>query len=150
VTGPAVKAPVEVAFKATGVEGVRRGIRMVQSEGTDGHEKLAKGARGAASALAEISHTAALSQGSIKELIKSGAEMALMFGIGGPLATAFGFLGLSIFNVFTHARDQIEQTARTAREETARLVESKDIVGLSKVMQRKFSGERHAVQKEDE
>lgn len=148
--GTSARAPVSVEFKATGLDEVRNGMRLVKGEGEQGNETVARGAQRAAGAISEIAHAGEAGQRSLKELITSGSEIALTFGAGGPIIGALGLLGLTIFNIFDHARKQIEETRRTAEEELQHLRESNDLPGAAKLAAKLYSGDPFAVQQEGE
>lgn len=135
----AVRAPVEVNFKAFGVEQVQRGLRLVGKEGSDagklataGTGSLKQGAQGAASALAQMSGQMKLTNEGMKQMVTSGAELALSFGVGGPLVGALGLLGLTAYNIFSGVRKEMEETRKKAAEEVAQMLNSGDQAGLMK------------------
>jgi hypothetical protein len=155
--GTGARAPVYVEFRETGMEEVRRGLRLVRNEGEaagrvggEGSDRISHGAQNVAAAFSEMAHTGEAGQRSVRELIKSGAEMALTFGVGGPIVGAFGLLGLTIYNVFEHAREEIKKTQTEAIEQLEKLRSGGDLMASAKAQQEAYSGNRFAIQKPDE
>lgn len=148
--GTGARAPVFVEFRTTGIEGVRSGLRLVRDEGEQGSEKMARSTQRVAGAISEIAHAGEAGQRSIKELITSGAEMALTFGAGGPILGAIGLLGLTFYNVFNRAREEMKKTRETAIEELERIASNADLGEAAKYQQNIYSGNPNAIRHVDE
>jgi hypothetical protein len=83
VTAPAVRAPVDVTFRATGVDGVRRGLKLIGGDAELTHQRVGGAARQIAGGVEAIARTGKASGEALKQIISQGAEMAFMFGAGG-------------------------------------------------------------------
>lgn len=138
-----VRAPVAVEFQATGVEEVRRGLRLVKGdigEAGASTEQFAVGARRMSFALEEMARSGEVAGRGLRELVATGGEMALSFGEGGPLVAAVAVLGLAFIDHFRRAREEIQKTEEQFKESFDRMVNAGDVQGLTKQAQDIFVG----------
>jgi hypothetical protein len=149
MTAP-VRAPVDVVFRATGVEQVRNGLKLVSNEASGSHEKVARGAQTAANAIAEMARSGEMGGRGIRELVKSGAEMSMAFGAGGPVIGALGLLGVAVYNHITNRMKEAREEIRKTKEDLAGFSEGHDLMSAAKLQQYTYSGNPFAVQKEGE
>lgn len=145
--GTSARAPVEVSFQTTGVDEVRRGIRVVRddvgdlessSEGLG--EKFAMASRHMAMGLEEVSHSGEVAGRGMKQLITTGAEMALSFGPGGPLVAAVGILGLAFVDHFMRAREEIKKTEEQFEDSLKQMINAGNNAALMKQAEDLFRG----------
>lgn len=141
VSASPVKAPVEVNFKANGVEGVQRGLKLVGKEAHTTQGNVKTGAQGMAGALAQMSGEMRRTNEGMKQLITSGAEMALVMGVGGPLVGALGLLGLTAYNIFSGIRKEMEETRKKMQDEVTAMVNAGNSAGLMKRAQDIMQGQ---------
>jgi hypothetical protein len=144
--GSSARAGVNVEFRATGVDAVRRNLRLVRDEGEGAGRETARGLRGMAGALADVAREGALGARPLKEIVKSGAELAISFGAGGPILGAIGLFGLVLFNTFDRAREQIVETRKLAIQELNTIATNADPLEALKKQQQTLQrcGARHA------
>jgi hypothetical protein len=129
--GTGLAAPIDVTFRATGVEAVRSGIRSVRSE-VGGAEAAAEGLSHSAvigfgelsRGLGRIAETGQASAFAMREL--SGGIMRLGSALGpvGGLIGIFAILGGVIVETFMKARKEIEDTRKKYEEEIAKMANS--------------------------
>lgn len=140
---------VNVKFKASGVEGVQRGLKLVGASGESTGRQVGGAMRQIAGGAEMVARQGKVTGEALKQVIASGAEMAFMFGAGGPIVGALAIVGLAIYEHITgrmkEARDEINK-ARSELESLAR----GDLVSAGHRQQTLFSGERGAIRKEGE
>lgn len=144
------EAQVNVNFRANGIEGVRRGMALVGSSADATAQKFGMASRQMAMGLETVARTGKVAGEGLRQVVAQGAEMAFMFGAGGPIVGALGILGLAFFNVFKRARDEMEQTRIKAIEELERMTRAGDVVGLKALIAAKTTGEVGAIRRPGE
>lgn len=118
-----------VQIEAIGVDKVKRALREVEGEAqragrgiagatsTAGPTKFAASARTMAAGLGQVAASGEIAGAGMKQIVIQGSQMALLFGVGGPIVGGIGLVALGIFNMFQRTRKEISDTARTARAE---------------------------------
>lgn len=127
---------VAVQFEATGLENVREAFRQIEGQ-AKGHSSNIASHYGRAARHIAIVGDEAVRAGEIggsgmRKLLTVGGDIAGMFGPEGMIIGALAVTGLAIFDHFQHARDQIAETAKKAREEIGSLVDAGDAAALEK------------------
>jgi hypothetical protein len=148
--GTSARAGVNVEFRATGVDAVRRNFSLLRGDGELSAREVGRGARQMAGAFAEVAREGALGHASLKEIIKSAGEMVLAFGAGGPIVGAIGLIGLTFFNAFDHARQEIVETRKKALEELETISRGGDALTAGRALQQAYGGDQYALRKPDE
>jgi hypothetical protein len=146
VTAPPVRAPVDVTFRATGVDGVRRGLKLIGGDAELTHQRVGGAARQIAGGVEAIARTGKASGEALKQIISQGAEMAFMFGAAGPIVGAISIVGLSIY-------EHITKGIQEAKDEAVKLnreLEQLDLTAAAKRQQQVFSGNPNAIRDPDE
>lgn len=146
----ALTPDVGVNFKVHGLDQVQRGLRIVKDEAEPTSRRWGTASRQIAGGLEQVARQGKLTGESLKSIISNGAEMAFMFGAGGPIVAALAITGVAIF-------ENITGNIKKAREETVRFQEtiagfrrSGNLAGASDAAQQLFSGDRFAVRGADE
>lgn len=98
-----------------------RSVQRVEKEVSLFQSRMAGGARQLASGLDQMARSGQTAGEGLKSVISSGAEMAFVFGAGGPIVGAIGIAGLAIFSLFDRARKEMEATRKKAEAEIAQL-----------------------------
>jgi hypothetical protein len=129
VTAP-LRAPVEVAFKATGVDQVRNGLKLVGKDADANLNKIGSASRQIAGGLEAIGRQGKVGGEALKIILAQGAEMAFMFGAGGPIVGALAITGLAIFEHLTGRMKEAEEQAIKTRQEIGNLANASDAQGL--------------------
>ena len=153
--GATARAGVAVEFRATGVESVRNGLRLVRSESDNvgratesmGHSSarsIGEFARG----LGNLATQGRVTTLSMRELTGSLFGMSEILGPAGILIPILASVGFAIYEVFSRTRDEIEKTRIKAEQELANLQRSANLSGLSDLAQKYYSGDKYAVQGE--
>jgi hypothetical protein len=125
-----VRAPVEVAFKATGVEQVRNGLRLVGKEGEQHLHRLGNSSRQLAGGLEMIARQGKVTGEAMKQIIAQGAEMAFMFGPAGGVVGALAITGMAIYEHITGKMKEAEDQAKKTRTEIGALANNSNGQGL--------------------
>ena len=140
---------VDVKFKASGVEQVQRGLKLVGSTGEGTARQVGGAMRQIAGGVEQVARQGKVSGEALKGILTQGAEIAFLFGAGGAVVGALAVTGLAIYEHVTgrmkEAREEINKT-RTELENLAR----GDLVGAGRRQQMLFSGDRNAIRKEGE
>lgn len=141
---------VEVSFGTKGVEGVQRGLKLVGATGESTGRQVGGAMRQIAGGAEMIARQGKVTGEALKQIVAQGAEMAFMFGAGGPIVGAFAIVGLAIYQNVTNrmqeAREEINKT-RGAIEDIRR---STDLMDVGRKQQGLFSGDPAAIRKEGE
>lgn len=150
--GAAARAGVAVEFKATGVESVRNGLRLVRGEAESVGRASEGMSHGSARYLGEfarglgnVASSGKVTALSMRELSGSLFGMSEMLGPAGILLPVLATLGYAIYEVFNKTREEIEKTRKKAQEELAALARSGDLIGLGKKATELYSGDAFAV-----
>lgn len=152
MTAP-IRAPVSVDFKATGVEQVRSGLRMVGKESDQNLQRVGNASRQIAGGVESIARAGKLTGDGLKQILAQGAEIAFTFGAAGPVVGALAIVGLAIYEHITGKMKEARDEARKFGVDVNGLARGKDLTGVAKLSQRYYSGDAFAVQgenKEDE
>lgn len=138
-----------VQIEAIGVDKVKRALREVESEAqragkgvanatsTAGPAKFAASARTMAAGLGQVAESGNLAGAGMKQIVIQGSQMALLFGVGGPIVGGIGLVALGIFNMFQRTRREIAETARAARAE----LRSLSLASGNELLQELYSGD---------
>jgi hypothetical protein len=103
---------VDVVFRATGVEQVRRGLKLVTGDAQVSGRQTGLAMRQLAGGIENIARSGQAGGAALKLIIAQGAEMAFMFGATGPIVGALAVTGLAIYEHITgkmkEAADQVK------------------------------------------
>lgn len=144
------RAGVEVQYRATGVEAVKRSGQDVGRNAEQMSQKFGGAARQMSGALEMMARQGKVTGESMKMVAQQGAEMAFMFGKAGPIAGAIAILGVAMFSFWDRTRREMAETARKGIEELEKMAASADLVGVSRRQQHLFSGNPYAMRRDDE
>jgi hypothetical protein len=149
VTAP-LRAPVNVEFKATGVEQVRNGLKLVGKEGDANLQKLGTSSRQLASGVESIARAGKLTGEGMKQIISQGAEMAFMFGATGAIVGAIAVTGLAIYEHITGKIQEAKDELNKFRGDLEQFKTGTDLGGAAKRQASLYSGDPNAIRKEGE
>lgn len=141
---------VGVNFRVNGLDQVRRGLKLVKDDAEPTGRQWGTASRQIAGGLEQIARTGKVTGESLKSIISNGAEMAFMFGAGGPIVAAIGITGVAIYQGITGRMKEAREEARRFQEEIAGVRRAGNLMGAGDISQRLFSGDRFAVQQEGE
>jgi hypothetical protein len=141
---------VNVKFRATGTSEVQRGLKLVGSSGENAARQVGGSLRQIAGGAEMVARQGKVTGDALKQVISSGAEMAFMFGAGGPIVGALAIVGLAIYENITGGIKAARDEARKFSQDLADLRTNNDLAGSGKLSQRLYSGERFAVQQDGE
>lgn len=129
-TAAVARGGVEIQYRATGIEAVKRGAREVANTSDQVSSKFGSGARQIAGAAEMIARQGKVTGESLKQIAAQAGEMAFMFGPQGAIAGAIAVTGVAIFSFFQRTRQEIEETRKKAQQEIDQLTNSGDYRGL--------------------
>lgn len=136
----AANPKVSVEFDATGLDKVRGGLRLVNDAANTTSRQWGMASRQIAGGLEQIARSGKVTGESLKQIVSQGAEMAFMFGAGGPIVAAMGIVGVAIYEHITNnikaAREEAEKTANSIRA----MVDAGDKAGIYKQMSSVYRG----------
>lgn len=141
---------VGVNFRVKGLDQVQRGLRIVKNEAEPTSKQWGTASRQIAGGLEQIARTGKVTGESLKQIVTQGANMAFMFGAGGPIVAALAITGVAIYEGITGRMKEAREEARRFKEDIAGLQRSGNMTGAAELSQRLFSGDKFAVQQDGE
>lgn len=141
---------VVVNFRAAGLELVGNGLRKIKDEAGPTGRQWGTTSRQIAGGLESIARQGKLTGESLKSILVSGADMALMFGAGGAVAGAIAVTGAAIYEHIVGGIKAAREENRKFQEEVAGYRRSGNLSGAGDLSQRLYSGDRYAVQQDGE
>lgn len=110
---------------------VQRTESRISAAATSMGRQYGAASRSIAMGIDQIARTGNVAGEGLKQVIATGAEMAFMFGVGGPIVGAIGISGMALFNFFQRSRKEIEETRKKAETELAALQNAGNISGIT-------------------
>ena len=120
-------------------EKLSRIVTGVESNVTVAGQKFAMATRQMSYGFEAVARTGKLAGEAGRQLISTGAEMALMFGGAGPIVGAIGIAGLAIFSLFDRIDKRAEESAKKLRDEFDKMLGTTSRVTLAESLTGKAS-----------
>jgi hypothetical protein len=135
---------VGVNFRVHGLDQVQRGLKIVKDEAAPTGRQWGTASRQIAGGLEQVARTGKITGESLKSVISNAAEMAFMFGAGGPIVAALGITGVAIYERLTRNFEEASEKARAFRRELAEVARGGSGTDAKEFVSRLRSGDPFA------
>lgn len=141
---------VKVKFTADGIEGVRRGLKLVRDDAGPTGQQWGNASRQIAFGLENIARQGKVTGESLKQIISQGSNMAFAFGPQGAIVAGIVTVGVAIYEHITGKMKEAREEIRSFNEDIANLLRTNNLTGAGDLAQRMYSGDRFASPGKDE
>lgn len=131
---------VDVNFRATGLDGVRRGLKMVRDDAEPTGRQWASATRTMASGLENVARQGKITGESLKMVLTQGADIAFAFGATGAIVGAIAITGAAIYEHITGNMKEARLEAEKTKQAINAMIDAGDKAGIYKQMSTVWRG----------